>query len=82
MAGVAATLPTGSRITDFITLAVLAKTFPIERVRQALAETGKTSIRERGVPAQVVVHYVIILALFMIRTERRYFAVIWKACSG
>lgn len=65
MAGVAATLPTGSRITDFITLGVLAKTFPIERVRQALAETGKTSIRERELPAQVVVYYVIMLALFM-----------------
>jgi hypothetical protein len=65
MAGVAATLPTGSRITDFITLGVLAKTFPIDRVRQALAETGKTSIRERELPAQVVVYYVIMLALFM-----------------
>jgi Insertion element 4 transposase N-terminal/Transposase DDE domain len=65
MAGVAAKLPTGSRITDFVTLGVLAKTFPIERVRQALAETGKTSIRHRELPAHVVVYYVIMLALFM-----------------
>ena len=65
MAGVAATLPRGSRITDFVTLGVLARTFPIDRVRQALAETGKTSIRERELPAHVVVYYVIMLALFM-----------------
>lgn len=65
MAGVAAKLPTGSRITDFVTLGVLAKTFPIDRVRQALAETGKASIRQRELPAHVVVYYVIMLALFM-----------------
>src|SRR5580704_15095503 len=65
MAGVAAKLPTGSRITDFVTLGVLAKTFPIDRVRQILAETGKTSLRERELPAHVVVYYVITLALFM-----------------
>jgi hypothetical protein len=65
MAGVAAKLPAGSRITDFVTLGVLAKTFPLHRVRQALAETGKTSIRERELPAHVMVYYVITLALFM-----------------
>jgi hypothetical protein len=65
MARTASTLPAGSRITDFVTLGVIAKTFPIAKVRQVLAETGKTSQRERELPAHVVVYYVITLALFM-----------------
>lgn len=65
MARTASTLPAGSRITDFVTVGVIARTFPIAKVRQVLAETGKTSVRERDLPAHVVVYYVITLALFM-----------------
>jgi hypothetical protein len=65
MARTASTLPAGSRITDFVTLGVIARTFPIAKVREVLAETGKTSQRERELPAHVVVYYVITLALFM-----------------
>jgi hypothetical protein len=65
MARTASTLPAGSRITDFVTLGVIAKTFPIAKVRQVLAETGKASQRERELPAHVVVYYVITMALFM-----------------
>jgi len=65
MARTAATLPAGSRITDFVTVGVIARTFPIAKVRQVLAETGKTSVRERELPAHVVVYYVMTLALFM-----------------
>ena len=38
---------------------------PPGRVRQVLAETGKASERERDLPAQVMVYYVIALALYM-----------------
>lgn len=65
MARTASRLPAGSRLTDFVTLGVIARTFPIAKVRQVLAETGKTSVRERELPAHVVVYYVIALALFM-----------------
>jgi hypothetical protein len=65
MARTASRLPAGSRITDFVTVGVIARTFPIAKVRQVLAETGKTSQRERELPAHVVVYYVITLALFM-----------------
>ena len=65
MARTASTLPAGSRITDFVTVGVIARTFPLAKVRQVLAETGKTSQRERELPAHVVVYYVITLALFM-----------------
>jgi hypothetical protein len=65
MARTVATLPAGSRITDHISLGVIAKTFPISKVRAVLAASGKASLRERDLPAHVVVYYVITLALYM-----------------
>jgi len=65
MARTLATLPEGSRITDYVSLGVITKTFPLERVRSVLAATGKASMRERDLPAHVVVYYAIALALYM-----------------
>ena len=65
MAGVPAGLPTGVRVSDHISLGVIAKTFPPDRVQQVLAETGKASERERDLPAQVMVYYAIAMALYM-----------------
>jgi hypothetical protein len=65
MARTLATLPAGSRITDYIGLGVIAKFFPADKVREVLRETKKTSIRERDLPAHVVMYYVIALALYM-----------------
>jgi hypothetical protein len=65
MARTAAKLPAGSRITDFISLGVIAKTFPISKVEEVVAACGKTSIRQRDLPAHVVVYYTIALALYM-----------------
>jgi Insertion element 4 transposase N-terminal/Transposase DDE domain len=65
MARTVAALPAGSRITDYISLGVIAKFFPVEKVRAVLEKTGRTSVRERDLPAHVVVYYVIALALYM-----------------
>ena len=65
MAGAPAGLPTGVRLSDHISLGVIARTFPADRVRQVLAETGKASERERDLPAHVMVYYVVALALYM-----------------
>jgi hypothetical protein len=65
MARTIAELPKGSRITDYISLGVLAKTFPLPQVEAVLASQKKTSRRQRDLPAHVVVYYVIALALFM-----------------
>ena len=65
MAGVPAGLPAGVRISDHISLGVIARAFPPERVQQIRAETGKASERERDLPAQVMVYYAIALALYM-----------------
>jgi len=65
MSRTVASLPAGSRITDYISLGVVAKTFPLEKIRVSLAATRKESVRERDLPAHVVVYYVIALALYM-----------------
>jgi len=65
MSRTVASLPAGSRITDYISLGVVAKTFPLEKIRASLAATRKESVRERDLPAHVVVYYVIALALYM-----------------
>jgi len=65
MARTVAELPEGSRITDYVSLGVIAKCFPLEEVHRILAQTGKASKRQRDLPAHVVVYYVIALALFM-----------------
>jgi hypothetical protein len=70
MARTAAGLPDGSRITDYISLGVVAKTFPKALVQDILVRTGKTSARQRDLPAHVVVYYVIALALYMQSSTR------------
>lgn len=65
MARTVAALPAGSRITDYISLGVIAKFFPIEKIREILEETKRASVRERDLPAHIVVYYVIALALYM-----------------
>jgi len=70
MAGVPAGLPAGIRLSDHISLGVIARTFPIEAVRRVLAETGKASERERDLPAHVMVYYAIALSLYMSASTR------------
>ena len=65
MARTLAELPKGSRITDYISLGVVAKTFPVATVKAVLEATGRSSRRQRELPAHVVVYYVIALALYM-----------------
>jgi Insertion element 4 transposase N-terminal/Transposase DDE domain len=65
MARTVASLPAGSRITDYISLGVIAKFFPADEVREVLKQTKRASVRERDLPAHVVVYYVIALALYM-----------------
>jgi len=60
-----AELPSGARITDYISLGVITKTFPLSSIGPVLSKTGTASVRQRDLPAQVVVYYVIALALYM-----------------
>ena len=70
MARTVALLPAGSRITDYISLGVISKFFPSDKVHEVLKQTNRASVRERDLPAHVVVYYVIALALYM-RTSYR-----------
>ena len=65
MARAARTVGASGRIADFVTVGVIARAFPLSEVRRVLAQTGKTSQRERELPAHLVVYYVIAMALFM-----------------
>lgn len=65
MARTAAQLSQGARITDFMSLGVLAERLPLDKVHEVLQKTGRQSKRQRHLPAHVVVYYVIALALYM-----------------
>ena len=65
MARTVAALPAGSRITDYISLGVIAKFFPLAKIQEILEQTKRASVRQRDLPAHVVVYYVIALALYM-----------------
>lgn len=65
MARMVSELPSGTRITDYISLGVITKTFPVTAIDAVLKSTGRASIRQRDLPAHVVVYYVIALALYM-----------------
>jgi hypothetical protein len=61
----AARLPEGVRISDLLSMGLLAARIPRERVDSVLRETRRESKRIRQLPAHVVVYYVIALALYM-----------------
>lgn len=54
----------GDRLTDLINIGVLTRQFPLEQVKAVLEETGRSSQRQRDLPAHVVVYYVITMALY------------------
>jgi hypothetical protein len=56
MARTLAALPAGSRITDYISLGVIAKFFPAGKILEVLEQTKRASVRERDLPAHVVVY--------------------------
>src|SRR3954453_3573626 len=64
MARIPAGLPAGIRVSDHISLGVIAKAFPIGEVRRVLARPGRERGGGRHLPAHVVVYYAIALALY------------------
>src|SRR4051794_25037242 len=68
MARTPAGLPAGICVSDHVSLGVIAGTFPIDEVRQVLAETGRAS--ERDLPAHVMVYYAVALALYTTASTR------------
>jgi hypothetical protein len=54
---------TEQRLSDHISLGVLTRVFPPELVDRVVADSGRTEVRHRLLPARVVVYYVLALAL-------------------
>ncbi len=65
MARTVAEISGGVRVTDFISLGVISRTITSEEIARVLRETGRASERHRKLPMQVMVYYVIALALYM-----------------
>lgn len=70
MARTLATLPAGNRITDYMSVGVITTFVPQAKVREVLWQTGRQSVRERDLPAHVVVYHVMALALYMRSSAR------------
>ena len=64
MARTPASLPGGARLSDYLSVSVIARVYPREAVRAALRSCGRDSVRRRDLPAEVMVYYVIVMALF------------------
>ena len=64
MARTPAVLPGGARLSDYLSVGVIAKVFPLRAVRAALRESGRASRRRRALPAEAMVYYVIAMGLF------------------
>ena len=65
MGRTSAKLPSGVRVSDHISRGVVARTVPLDAVHEVLADSGRSSRRQRDLPAHVMVYYVIALALYM-----------------
>ncbi len=57
-------LGSGIRLTDFISLGVLGRFIPVELVRSVLARLGRQSIRQRDLPAEALVYYIVALGFY------------------
>ena len=55
----------GIGIGERISIANICRSFDAGAIKEALAATGKNSLRKRDLPAEVVIYYVIAMALFM-----------------
>ena len=54
----------GIRVSDYISLGVMANIIPLAAVREALAEGGKETLRRRKLPLEFMMYYVVCLTLY------------------
>ena len=59
------TMSSGGRIAEHLSVGLLARSYPRERIRGILERMGLQSKRVRDLPAEALVYYVIALGLFM-----------------
>jgi hypothetical protein len=81
MAITAATLGEEARITDYISLGVITSAFPEKAIRTAMAETGRRSVWERELPAQIVIITSSPKPCLCRFRNGRFCAACWKKCD-
>jgi len=64
MARTKAELSAGSRLADYLTIGYLALNCPLDKVRQALLAHDAQSKRQRGLPHEVLVYFVMAMVLY------------------
>jgi hypothetical protein len=69
------------KLTDLFTLGALMKSVPIEQVRHSLARCGRESKRIRDLPADMMMYYVIALALFRAEETREVLRILLEGAS-
>lgn len=65
MARTAKRITNGLRIAEALSVGVLGRAYPRRRVRAILRRTQRESVRQRDLPMEVMVYYVIALGLFL-----------------
>lgn len=68
----------GTSLNEPFPLSLLSRVFPLEKVRAVLQATGRSSVRERDLPAHLVVYYVIGLAFFLPLCCREVLRCMWQ----
>lgn len=63
-------LPEGIRLTDYMGFGVIARTFPLSMVSSVLGRTNKKGVRKRDLPANVMMYYIIVNALYSRSSSR------------
>ncbi|MDP2851789.1 MAG: transposase domain-containing protein, partial [Gallionella sp.] len=64
MARIKNELPGGVRLADYLTVGYLAMNCPLDRVRAALTANAAQSKRQRGLPHEVLVYFVMAMCLY------------------
>jgi len=74
-----AALPGGVRLADLMSVTLLASVYPLEAVNRVLDSTGRHSVRQRTLPASLMVYYVMALAVYMQVSYEEIFRVVVDA---
>lgn len=83
----------GVRISDYLGMGVLADVVPLAIIKEVLAAHGKNTLRERKLPRELLVYYIIAMAFFsnintteVLKALLEVFSAIipdiWKKCAG
>lgn len=82
MARTKATLGSGTRLADYVTVGYLALNCPLERVRETLERCGAQSKRRRDLPHEVLVYYLMCLCLYRRAAYEEVFALVVEGLRG